>query len=167
MYNAKIIVTVNPANWEGDFRLWEALASGALVFVDPLFVPHPHPLLHEEHVIYFSNHNQADLIAKLDYYLQHSDEANRIARNGYLHSMKFHRTVSMMDYVLRTAHEKSRHSQRSFLQQSGSGDDSKGEGRYVYTGQYLHQEVKMQAEMIKKCNQPGYYLEDQGKRLTC
>lgn len=28
MYNASIIVTVNPANWEGDFRLWEAFATG-------------------------------------------------------------------------------------------------------------------------------------------
>ena len=33
MYRAKIIVTVNPAGWEGDFRFMEALASGALIFV--------------------------------------------------------------------------------------------------------------------------------------
>merc|ERR1711957_944835 len=31
---AKIVVTCNPAEWEGDFRLWESLLSGALVFVD-------------------------------------------------------------------------------------------------------------------------------------
>jgi hypothetical protein len=31
MYNTQIIVTVNPAEWEGDFRLWEALATGISV----------------------------------------------------------------------------------------------------------------------------------------
>ena len=31
MYNTKIIVTVNPAGWEGDFRLWESLATGVCV----------------------------------------------------------------------------------------------------------------------------------------
>ncbi len=33
MYRARIIVTVNPSGWEGDFRFMEALASGALIFV--------------------------------------------------------------------------------------------------------------------------------------
>ena len=32
--DSKIIVTCNPWSWEGDFRLWEALLSGALVMVD-------------------------------------------------------------------------------------------------------------------------------------
>ncbi len=31
----------------------EAMASGALVFVDYMFVPRPYPLLHEQHVIYY------------------------------------------------------------------------------------------------------------------
>ena len=31
---AKIVVTCNPSHSEGDFRTFEALASGALVFVD-------------------------------------------------------------------------------------------------------------------------------------
>jgi len=72
MYNAKIIVTVNPAHWEGDFRLWESLASGALVFVDPLNTPMPYPLIHGVHVIYFSNNDKDDLFQKLDYYRQHT-----------------------------------------------------------------------------------------------
>jgi hypothetical protein len=38
MYRAKIIVTVNPAGWEGDFRFMEAVASGALIFVGECFV---------------------------------------------------------------------------------------------------------------------------------
>lgn len=103
MRSARIVVTVNPPNWEGDFRLWETLATGALVLVDPIYVPHPHELVDGEHVVYFSNTNQSDLFAKLDYYRAHPREAQRIATNGYFHAMKFHRTVSCMDYVLRSA----------------------------------------------------------------
>lgn len=34
MKRARIVVTANPGHWEGDFRLWEAVASKALIFVD-------------------------------------------------------------------------------------------------------------------------------------
>ena len=64
-------MTVNPAHWEGDFRLWESFATGALVMVDPLFVPHTNPLIDKVHVVYFSNDNKTDLFNKLDYYRQH------------------------------------------------------------------------------------------------
>ena len=106
MFNAKIVVTVNPANWEGDFRLWEAMSTGALVFVDPLHVPHPYPLIGGEHVVYFDNHNMTDLFSKLDYYRANAVEARRIAVNGYLYAMKYHRSVNFADYVLRSAHLK-------------------------------------------------------------
>lgn len=68
MYRAKIVVTANPSFWEGDHRLWEALASGALVLVDPLHVPQDFPLVDGRHVVYFDNHNKRDLWRKLDYY---------------------------------------------------------------------------------------------------
>jgi hypothetical protein len=36
-------------------RTWEALAAGALVFVDQMLVPAhmPHPLVHKEHLIFY------------------------------------------------------------------------------------------------------------------
>jgi hypothetical protein len=80
------------------------MASGALVFVDPLHVPYPYPLKDGIHTIFYDNNNKTDLFQKLDYYLKHKDKARQIAINGYLHSMKYHRTVSMMDYILRSAH---------------------------------------------------------------
>ena len=46
---AQIIVTCNPSNWEGDFRLWEAMGSGALVFIDEMSTPMPSPLLDGVH----------------------------------------------------------------------------------------------------------------------
>ena len=63
MNDSKIVVTANPSYWEGDSRLMEAL-----IFVDHMYVPRPHPLIHGVHVIYYDNNNQIDLFKKLDYY---------------------------------------------------------------------------------------------------
>jgi hypothetical protein len=84
--HTKILVTCNPATWEGDQvssarlclsmrdealdhpppthtqlllrllqRTWEALAAGALVFVDKMLVIDklPHPLEHKKHIIFY------------------------------------------------------------------------------------------------------------------
>ena len=126
MRSAKIIVTVNPSNWEGDFRFMEAISSGALVFVgeentfqnhvisslskcitlDHMFVPRPHPFLDKKHVIYYDSTNRSDLFFKLNYYRQRIKDARHVAISGYLHGMKYHRTASLIDYVLRSVHYK-------------------------------------------------------------
>ena len=62
---AKILVTCNPSNWEGDFRTWEAMASGALVFVDEMHVPIESPLRHREHVILYDTHDKVAFFKKL------------------------------------------------------------------------------------------------------
>eukprot|EP01041_Mallomonas_annulata_P009537 gene9536-19831_t len=147
MYNARIIVTVNPANWEGDFRLWEAFATGALVMVDPVLVPHPYPLIDGVHVVYFSNRNKTDLWSKLDYYRTHREEAKEIAIAGYLHTMKFHRAANLADYILRTSHLK-------------RAKRRKARGpKYSYTGQYLNEEAAKQLKKIKSSQYPGDYAE--------
>lgn len=147
MFNAQIIVTVNPANWEGDFRLWESMCTGALIFVDPIFVPHQYPLQDGKHVVFFSNTNRTELFEKLDYYRNpaHQEEARRIAVNGYLFAMKYHRTVNLMDYIMRTVHTKEVQDQNLPLPS------------YQYTGQYLNYEARSQEDMIIKCHKPGNY----------
>jgi hypothetical protein len=102
MYSSKIIVTSNPSNWEGDFRLCEALATGALIFVDEMYVPRQKPFIHGKHVIYYNSHNKSDLFQKLDYYLSQPDVSKKIAEDGYLHAMKYHRAANLIDYVFRT-----------------------------------------------------------------
>lgn len=47
-------------------------------------MPHTFPLIQQEHVIYFSNKDQADLVRKLDYYLSHQKEAACVAHNERL-----------------------------------------------------------------------------------
>ena len=145
MYNSSIIVTVNPANWEGDFRLWESFATGALVMVDPLFVPHSYPLVDGVHVIYYSNQNKSDLFHKLDFYRKYPDKAREIAINGYLHTMKYHRTVNLVDYVLRSAHLKY------------AAVNNLPLPNYTFTAQYINDETKKQIKEIILHDRPGSF----------
>jgi len=100
---AHIVVTCNPSHWEGDFRLWEAMASGALVFVDQMHVPISHPLRHKQHLILYDTLDKPEFFRLLHYYLTHPDEAREIALQGYLYAMKHHRSVTRLDYILRSA----------------------------------------------------------------
>ena len=45
MLPSKIVVTCNPTGWEGDYRTWEALTSGALILVDKMITPLINPLI--------------------------------------------------------------------------------------------------------------------------
>jgi hypothetical protein len=106
MHRAQIIVTANPSGWEGDFRLCESLASGALILVDQMYVPRPYPLVHDKHYVVYDNNNKTDLFEKLDAYRKDRAQARRVALNGYIHSMRFHRAANLVDYVFRTLHVK-------------------------------------------------------------
>jgi len=153
MFNSQIIVTVNPMNWEGDFRLWESMCTGALVFVDPLYVPYNFPLIGGEHVVYFDNNNKTDLWNKLDFYRANLVEARRVAVSGYLYAMKYHRTVSIADYILRSAHLKQteQHNARQLPPLRTP--------QYLYTAQYLNYEASQQEPAMLKCRQAGKFLQ--------
>jgi len=129
MYKAKIVVTSNPSDWEGDFRLMEAIASGALIFVDTMYVPRPYPLLHGQHVVYYDNNNKTDVFEKLDFYRSKTELARRVAVNGYLHAMKFHRAANLIDYVFRTIHIK--------MALASSVEEAKAL-QYTATGFHMH-----------------------------
>jgi len=106
MRRAQIVVTCNPANWDGDFRLFEALSSGALVFTDELHTPAPYPLVDGVHLVVYDNDDKADLHRKLQYYLERPEEAARVAANGLAHVLRHHRAVSRVDYILRSVADK-------------------------------------------------------------
>lgn len=99
---SRIIVTCNPNPWEGDHRTWEALASGALVFVDRMFTPMPHPLIDGKHCIFYdiSLSGLDYLKQQIIFYLANPDKAVGIAKAGYEHAMKYHRTSNRIDNIL-------------------------------------------------------------------
>lgn len=162
---ARIVVTVNHDQWEGGIQFWDALAAGALVFVDKLFTPMPFPFVDGQHVVFYDHHNQSDLYSKLDYYLNHTEEAQRVAYDGYLHAMIHHRSVNLVDFVLRSAHLKAATSNKY------SKSEIKAIEGYVHTAQDLLAETRIQEPMIMKCGLPGMYelgkTNKQIRRVNC
>ena len=80
MQRAQVIVTSNPSHWEGDFRLCEALASGALVLADAMHVPRQAALLNHQHLVLYDNANKTDLFEQLDRYRLHPADARRVGK---------------------------------------------------------------------------------------
>lgn len=96
----KIVLTANPDQWEGDSRTWEALANGALVFVDRTYTPHRFPLVNKEHIIEYNRFDLGSLREKIEYYLAHPEEAGVIAAQGYCYAMQQHRAQHRIDDML-------------------------------------------------------------------
>ena len=72
-------------------RFWESLANGCLLFyqpIEPYVWSNPY-IDGDEFVVYKDNR---ELIEKVNYYLSHEDEAQRIASNGYNKLLQYHTT---------------------------------------------------------------------------
>lgn len=100
MLDSKIIVTCNPDKWEGDYRLFEALSTGAFILVDKMMTPVKNPFIDGEHLVYYDRKNLPDLERKILYYLKNDEERIRIAKNGYEHAMKYHKASDRIDEIL-------------------------------------------------------------------
>ena len=74
--------------------------------VDMMRVPRPFPLLHKQHIVYYSNRNKTSFFELLDKYRNDHVARKTVAVNGYLHTLKYHRAISFIDYVFRTLHIK-------------------------------------------------------------
>lgn len=103
--NSKFVVTCNPDLWEGDYRLYEALGSGALVFVDKMYSMNnlQNPLKDKVHLLYYDRDNLSTLKTLLVYYMKHPNEAKKIADRGYKHALKFYRSAYVMESVISKA----------------------------------------------------------------
>ncbi len=99
---SRIVVTCNPSSWEGDHRTWEAFASGALVFVDKMYLPMIHPLVNYLHCIFYelSDKGLKNLQEEILYFMKHHKEAEFIARTGHEFTMKYHRASNRIDEIL-------------------------------------------------------------------
>lgn len=100
--SSKIVITCNPDMWEGDSRLWEAMSSGCLVFVDRMLTPIKNPLIDGEHLIYYDLTDQGlgKLYEQILYFLNHEDERINIAREGYEFVKKYHTSIRRIDHIL-------------------------------------------------------------------
>ena len=88
---SKIVIHCNPFPWEGDYRLYEAIAGGALVFSDAMGMPIQNPFVDQYHLMLYGLLNDRNLIQKLRYFLTHEDDRLALAQNGYDHAFAHHR----------------------------------------------------------------------------
>ena len=100
MFHSKIVVSCNPCHWEGDWRTWETLSSGALLIVDKMLTPIKNPLLHQKHLVYYDRNNLEELKNILLYYLQNDNLRKKISNEGRLHAIKYHKTSDRMDEII-------------------------------------------------------------------
>ena len=54
LLRSKIVVNINPDQWEGDYRLMEALASETLLISDTMYIPgsKKYPLVNNTHMLF-------------------------------------------------------------------------------------------------------------------
>ena len=98
--NSKIIVTACPTAYEGDYRLMEAMTSGALVMHNKMLLP-PEGLVDGEHWIIYEN--PVDLRNKMEYYINNIGEAARIATAGRKFVLENHRPHHRVEQWLKEA----------------------------------------------------------------
>ena len=98
LLTSKIVVVAQRDIWDGDYGLFDALAGGALVMMDPMLAM-PRGLVDGKNVIVY--HSREDLEDMLLYYLSPEQEEVRleIARNGYELAMGLHRTYHQVEEI--------------------------------------------------------------------
>lgn len=98
--SSKIIVTACPSNYEGDYRLMEALQCGALVLHNKMLTI-PTGLVDEKHWVLYDN--EEDLKNKITYYTENIHIAAKIAAQGRRFVLDNHRPHHRVEQWLKTA----------------------------------------------------------------
>ena len=96
--SSKIIVTANPPNWEGDFRLWEALMMGNLVLCDKMIMNIRHLLIDGEHIKYYNS--EKELRNLINYYAMNNSEAEEIGLQGRNFVLQHHKFTDRVNEIL-------------------------------------------------------------------
>jgi hypothetical protein len=95
---AQVVVTQKPCAWEGDYRTWEAMASGAAVAVDAVGPVGPNPLRHGDHALFLDPTCRATFKAALSALVEGPPTARfQMAVRGHRFALEHHRAVSRVD----------------------------------------------------------------------
>jgi glycosyltransferase involved in cell wall biosynthesis len=93
----KMVVVAQKDDWEGHYRLMEALSGGAMVLSDRMLLL-PEGLQDGVSIVMYDN--VTDMIQKVEYYLEHASERIKIAREGRRIAMTRHRSWHIMERVV-------------------------------------------------------------------
>jgi len=99
MLRSKIIVLSQRDEWEDQYRLMEAMVSGAMVMTDAMLSL---PTGYHDALNIVEYHSAVDLLDKITYYLdpQHESERLAIATQGRTLAMTRHRSWHRMEEII-------------------------------------------------------------------
>ena len=97
MLEYKIVVVCQRDRWEDHYRLMEALAGGALVFIDPMF-PLPVGIEDGKQVVVYDSIGK--LKTPLKYYLAHDKERLEITRAGHKEAIMNHCSWNIIERIV-------------------------------------------------------------------
>lgn len=101
-HQSKIIFTAQPDHCDGDNRTWEAMASGALVFLDKTYIPTPKYMQDGTHCIYYDASDKQSIraaIEKAKWFLANDVDRERIAHAGREHVQRFHKPINRVNQI--------------------------------------------------------------------
>ena len=99
MANSKMVLHVFPWFKNGSHeRLASALANGALCLTDENL--YTKKFLKEDNAILYDRNKPEELAETIRYYLEHEDEAEKIAQNGKMVAEKYMMTKNTVDILL-------------------------------------------------------------------
>lgn len=101
MSKSKIIVNCNPDDWEGDYRLFEALTTGSLVFCDEM----SDKMGFEEDIIWYSVENLKELEYKLRFFLNNQSKLQQLSESAFNKTKQKHISDSRVKFILQTANQ--------------------------------------------------------------
>lgn len=102
----KIVFTATPTRWDGDHRTWEALWSGACVFMDRTGIPTPAMPRHGMECFYYDADDDRSINAAIDHArsllgpLSDGRTLNRIGRAGRHNTLNHHLSHHRVAQVL-------------------------------------------------------------------
>lgn len=99
MRRAQVVFTAASHGAVCDMRTWEAFSSGALIFIDYIDIPTPHPFREGVHYIKVDHDDYEGTFRKAYELLCDNNERERIALAGYEHGKKYHSPRARMDFV--------------------------------------------------------------------
>lgn len=102
MRKSRIVVTCNPDEWEGDYRLFEALTTGSLVFCDEMH----NKMGLEGHVVWYDLSDLESLKGNISHFLNSPYNLETAARNALEQTKKNHTSDSRVKFIIETISKK-------------------------------------------------------------
>lgn len=102
MRKSKIVVTCNPDDWEGDYRLFEALTTGSLVFCDEM-----HNKMGLDHdVVWYDLNDMGSMKKKLFAFINNPYNMETVAKRALENARSNHTSDSRAKYIIETIRKK-------------------------------------------------------------